>query len=104
MELKDPKFRPEILSKVSNITVYDVIFVGFPIWWGANPNIINTFLEAHNLEGKTIVPFCTSGGSPVGKTLDRLKPSAPKAIWKEAKLLNNPTKATILNWLEALDL
>lgn len=67
-EMKDEGSRPAIAERVENIGQYDVVFVGFPIWWGIAPRIIETFLESYDFAGKTVVPFCTSGGSGVGRT------------------------------------
>lgn len=75
VEMKDPASRPAIATKVSGMSDYDVIYVGFPIWWYVAPTIINTFLESYDLSGKTVVLFATSGGSGFGKTADALKVS-----------------------------
>jgi len=106
VEMNDPSFRPAIADQDANIAVYDVVFVGFPIWWYVAPTIINTFLESNDFSGKTIVPFATSGGSGFGKTLEKLRPSVPgTAIWKEAKLLNGrPSKDALAAWVESLSL
>lgn len=87
-EMKDEGSRPAIAESV-DVAQYDVVFVGFPIWWGIAPRIIETFLESYDLAGKTVVPFCTSGGSGVGKTdavLHRLCPSSVQ--WKPCKRLS----------------
>lgn len=63
VEMADRACRPAIISRVENMADYDVIFVGFPVWWYREPSIIDTFMESYNFSGKTIVPFCTSGGS-----------------------------------------
>ncbi len=103
IEMKDHSSRPEIEEKLSNMTEYDVIFVGFPIWWYIAPTIINTFLESYDFSGKTIVPFCTSGGSGVGQTDEKLHVSCPNSVnWKPAKLLNRATKSDIEKWIENL--
>lgn len=83
LEMKDLNSRPEILEKAKNMDEYDVIYVGFPIWWYVAPTIINTFLEQYDLTNKTIIPFATSGGSDMGKTNKMLEKSC-----KGAKLLN----------------
>ncbi|GMO45685.1 MAG: flavodoxin [Termitinemataceae bacterium] len=106
LEMKDPASRPAIADKKTNIVAYDVVFVGFPIWWYVAPTIINTFLESYDFSGKTIVPFATSGGSGLGKTNEKLRPSLSKtAILKEGKLLNGkPSKETLITWVESLNL
>ena len=75
IEMKDKSSRPKIISKVKNINEYDVIYLGFPIWWYQAPTIINTFLEMYDFNGQTIIPFATSGGSGMGKTNQYLLPS-----------------------------
>ena len=100
IEMADKSSRPAISGKVGDISQYDVIHVGYPIWWYVAPTIINTFLESYNLDGKTIIPFFTSGGSGAGKTMQYLKPSAPKANWKEPKSLNGASKDDLKKWVE----
>lgn len=102
IEMSDKKSRPEVASKVENMEQYEVIYLGFPIWWGIAPTIVNTFLEEYDLEGKTIVPFFTSGGSGAGRTIDYLKPSAPKAVFKEPHLLSYVNEQAVREWLERI--
>lgn len=83
VEMKDSSSRPEIANKCDNMSDYDTVFVGFPIWWYVAPTIINTFLESYDLTGKRIIPFATSGSSGMGKTNENLAPSC-----KGAKLLD----------------
>jgi flavodoxin len=106
IETQDPSFRPAIADKDANITNYDVVFVGFPIWWYVAPTIINTFLESYDFSGKTIVPFATSGSSGLGKTVEKLKPSlSSAAILKEGKLLKDRlSKKDLAEWLASLNL
>ena len=98
VEMADKASRPAIAGKIENMADYDTVYLGFPIWWGIAPTIVNTFLEAHDFSGKTIIPFFTSGGSGAGKTLDYLKPSAPKATFAEPKNLTRATEADIREW------
>lgn len=79
IEMSDPAYRPAIAGKRDNMDDYDIVFVGFPIWWYVAPHIINTFLESYDLTGKTIIPFATSGGSGMGKTNEKLQPSCPNS-------------------------
>lgn len=102
IEMNDPASRPAIKEKLANMTDYDVIFVGFPIWWYVAPTIINTFLESYDFAGKTIVPFATSGGSGMGKTVAVLEKVAPKANFKPGKLLNRASEADMDNWVRSL--
>lgn len=102
LEMKDPSSRPEIAKLPDNIADYDIIFIGFPIWWYVAPTIINTFLEGLNLSGKTVIPFATSGGSGMGKTNERLAPSCPNSKLLEGKLLNRANEKKIAQWLSTL--
>ena len=96
VEMNDPASRPAIAGKVPNMGDYAAVFVGFPIWWYVAPTIINTFLESHDLSGKTVIPFATSGGSGMGRTNDRLKPSCPGAKLVEGRLLNGKLSESAL--------
>lgn len=85
VEMKDKSFRPAVANSVENMDQYDTIFVAFPIWWYVAPTIINTFLEAYNLDGKKIVPLATSGSSGMGNTNKELAPSCKGAVLEEGK-------------------
>lgn len=87
VEMKDSSSRVEIAVRVPDMAGYDEIFLGFPIWWGVAPHIINSFLEDYDLTGKTITPFATSGGSGYGRSNEELKPSAPGAVWNPGKMI-----------------
>ncbi len=100
LEMQDPSSRPAITGKINNMADYDVIYVGFPIWWYTAPTIINTFIESYDFTGKTVIPFATSGGSSIKKACNDLKASYPNINWKEGKLLNKPTKAEIEKWVK----
>ena len=106
VEMRDKSSRPAISTKVSDMSAYDVVFIGFPIWWYVAPTIINTFLESYDFSGKTIILFATSGGSGFGKTVENLKKSvASTAVIKEGKLLNgNPSDKDLSNWVKSLGL
>ena len=89
VEMSDKSSRPEIAEKCENMSDYDTIYLGFPIWWYVAPTIINTFLESYDFSGKTIILFATSGGSGFGRTVDNLKNSvSDSAVIKEGKILN----------------
>lgn len=98
VEQNDENVRPEIKGKVKNIRKYDVIFVGYPIWWGKEPMIIRTFLESYNLEGKTIVPFCTSGGSGISGSMKGIKAAAKGAKVVKGKDLTGLSSASVEKW------
>ena len=105
VEMNDPSSRPAVASADANVQDYDVVFVGFPIWWYVAPTIINTFLEQYDFTGKTIVPFATSGSSGMGKTNEKLAPSCPGAKLLPGKLLNGkPSKQDLAAWAESLKL
>lgn len=106
MEMKDPSSRPAISGKVSNMGEYDIVFLGFPIWWYVAPTIINTFLESYDFSGKTIILFATSGGSVFGKTVEKLKGSvSPDTKIKEGRILNGkPSRVELASWIKDLGL
>ncbi len=87
-KMNDPSSRPELADTSADVASYDVIFVGFPIWWYTAPSIIKTFLEAYDFGGKVVVPFATSGGSGLGKTAEDLQKIVPNTEIKSGKLLN----------------
>lgn len=104
VEMSDKTFRPAIAENPVDISAYDTVFLGFPIWWYVAPTIINTFLESHDFSGKNIVLFATSGGSGFGNTVSELKNSVSEStVIKEGKILNgNPSVEEISAWLETL--
>lgn len=105
VEMSDKSSRPAIADRDANIARYDVIFLGFPIWWYVAPTIINTFLESYDFSGRTVVLFATSGGSGFGKTVAELKDSAPGAAICEGKLLNgHPSAESLRAWVEGMNL
>jgi len=101
VEMKDKSSRPAIANQVENMKEYDVIFVGFPIWWYVAPTIINTFLESYDFSGKKIIPFATSGGSGAGQTNQYLYDSCPNAHLYPTTVLNGKD---IERWFNSLDL
>ena len=88
VEMNDPKSRPAIKADNLDMGSYDVVYIGYPIWWGVAPRIINTFIESHDLKGKQIIPFATSGGSGIGQSVDSLKAAYPELDFSEGKLMN----------------
>ena len=106
IEMADKTIRPEIAESNVKIENYDVIFLGFPIWWYVAPTIINTFLESADFSGKKIILFATSGGSKFGKTVEELKISVPDSCEIiEGKLLNGrQTIASVKEWTDKLGL
>ena len=102
VEMNDPDSRPEIAETIPNMVDYDTVFIGFPIWWYVAPTIIDTFVESYDLSGKTIVPFATSGGSGMGKTVDVLSKLSPNAKWQTGKMANSISEKEIENWVNNL--
>ena len=100
VEMQDKSSRPAITDKFANMGEYDVIYIGFPIWWYTCPTIINTFMEAYDFKGKTIIPFATSGGSSIKKACEDLKAAYPDVNWKEGKLLNRASKKDLEDWVK----
>ena len=101
VEMQDKKSRPAISGKVADMKKYSVVYVGFPIWWNTCPRIINTFLESYDFQGKTVIPFATSGSSSIKNACEDLKVSYPNINWKEGKLLNRASKEDIKKWVES---
>ena len=98
----DKTFRPEIVKEDLNLSSYDTILLGFPIWWYVAPTIINTFLENYDFSGKRIVLFATSGGSGFGNTIKELKPSVADAEIVEGKILNRASDDQLKDWIAGL--
>lgn len=98
IEQQDETVRPEIKGKIKNMRSYDVIFLGYPIWWGKEPMIIRTFLETYNLKGKTVVPFCTSGGSGISGSMKDIKKSAKGAKVVKGKDLTDLSYKSVKKW------
>lgn len=93
IEMNDLSSRPEIAEKCENMGSYDVVFVGFPIWWYVEPRIIDTFIDSYDFSGKTVIPFATSGGSGLGKTVENFKKLlGENVIVKDGKMLTRASK------------
>lgn len=104
VEMNDKSYRPEIIKDGIDLSMYDTILLGFPIWWYVAPTIINTFLESYDFSGKRIILFATSGGSGFGNTVKELNPSAQGAKIVEGKLLNRMSDKQLEEWISSLDL
>ena len=101
VEMNDPSARPEIAGTVSDMDSYNKVIVGFPIWWGVVLRIIETFLESYDFSGKTVIPFCTSGGSGVGRSDEELHKNVKGNVeWKKGTQINRPDETVIKKWLE----
>lgn len=105
VEMKDAHSRPALADTDAPVAGHDVIFLGFPVWWYVAPTILNTFLEAYDFTGKTIVLFATSGGSGLGKSAAGLRVSAPGAKIVDGRMLNGRlNEAELKAWAEGLNL
>lgn len=106
LEMNDDAARPEIAGAIENIEQYDTIYLGYPIWWGNAPRIMNTFVETYDLSGKTVVPFCTSGGSSISTSVDTLQELAGDGItWMEGQRFDRGVSADeISQWIDEMGL
>lgn len=103
-EMNDKSHRPEISDQVDNMDSYDTIYLGYPIWWGVAPTIINTFLEKYDLDGKSIITFATSGSSEMGDSTEGLKISAKGTYFKEGKILKKDiSEEELKSFVESLN-
>ena len=101
IEMNDPGARPEISGTVDDMDSYDTVIIGYPIWWGVAPRIIETFLESYDFSGKTIIPFCTSGGSGLGRSDTALHKNVSGDVkWVKGVQINRPQESQIKSWLE----
>ena len=90
VEMNDLSCRPELADADAPIAKHDVIYLGFPVWWYVAPRLINSFLEAYDFAGKTVVVWATSGGSGLGRTVPELEEGTPDATLIEGGIANNP--------------
>lgn len=105
VEGSDPDARPALAGEALDLTGYDTIFLGYPIWNGQAPKLLSTFLETYDCTGKTIVPFCTSGSSPIGSSAEALQALAPGAHWLAGpRFAADASQDTLSAWVEGLPL
>lgn len=105
IEMNDPDARPAISGSVENMEQYDIVFIGYPIWWGEAPRIVSTFAESYDFSGKTMVPFCTSGGSGIGSSAANLEQLTNGAEWLDGQRLNgSDSQETVMEWVNGLGL
>ena len=104
VEQKDSDARPAIKNKIDNPAQYKAIVVAFPIWWGAEPRIIDTFVESFDVSGKVIVPVCTSGGSDIHTAVQNLRGLCKGADVRDGERLGNMPKDGVKAWLDSLKL
>ena len=102
-EQNDPSVRPEIGSDPVSLEGYSTIYIGFPIWWGEEPRIMDTFVENYNFDGITMIPFCTSGGSGIGMSGKNLESNAGSGNWLDGERLNGGASEEELQaWIDGL--
>lgn len=102
-EQNDDSARPEIDNAI-DVSQYDKIYLGYPIWWGTNPKIILTLIDTVDLSGKTVIPFCTSGGSDITTSVNELKSYNSNISWQDGQRFNtNSTDDEIKTWLESFN-
>lgn len=105
LEMNDPSSRPAISGSVNNMEGYDIVFIGYPIWWGEAPRILSTFVESYGFSGKTVVPFCTSGGSGVGSSASNLEKLADGGTWLSGtRLSGGVSRDSVADWINGLGL
>lgn len=105
IEMNDPNSRPAISGSINNMEKYDIVFIGYPIWWGEAPRILNTFVESYSFSGKTVVPFCTSASSGVGSSARNLEHLSSGGQWLSGTRLNgNASSSDIVRWINDLGL
>ncbi|MCM1313429.1 MAG: flavodoxin [Bacteroides sp.] len=100
VEMHNKAFRPALKDSTVNLSEYDIVFIGYPNWWNTCPTIINTFVETAQLDGKTVVPFMTSGGSNITNSEKELSEAYPGINWKKGLLMNEVSDNQIKDWLE----
>ena len=100
-EMNDPSARPAIAGDNIDLSAYDTVIIGYPIWWGTMPRIINTFLDTYDLSGKTVMPFCTSGGSGVSKSVSDIRSAEPGANVKDGLRASGTNDRNLEGWLRS---
>ena len=102
LEMQDPDCRPAVCGQVQDMAQYDVVFVGFPIWWGREPSVVDTFLTSYDFKGKCIVPFCTSGGSDIGNTAQRIRELTGAEVADGKRLGGTVSEKDLKLWADGL--
>lgn len=104
VEMQNLDCRPAICGQVQNMEQYDIVFIGFPIWWGREPSAVDTFLTAYDFKDKCIVPFCTSGGSEMGNTAQRISELTGAKVNEGKRLGGSVSEEDLKLWTEGLGL
>lgn len=100
VEMRDAQARPPLRESGPDMSAYGTLYLGYPIWWDEAPRVINSFLEAHHLEGKRIIPFATSGGSGIGNSVRQLQKAYPASAWGRGRLLQAADEQGIRRWAQ----
>ncbi len=100
VEMADKSSRPAIVKDLKDADSYDIIYIGFPVWWYTAPTIINSFIDTYGFKGKTVILFATSGGSGIAGADKQFHEQYPDINWKEGKLLNDATKKDLKAWVK----
>ncbi len=104
LEMNDDSARPAISGDMTALTEYDTVFIGYPIWWGTAPRIIDTFFESYDMSGKTVYTFCTSGGSGIGQSIDDLTSLCPDVTISDGRRFNaGAPEDDVRQWMDGLD-
>ena len=104
IEMNDQKARPAIANDTVNLDSYTTVYIGYPIWWGDAPRIMSTFVEAHDFDGKTVIPFCTSGGSGIGRSGSNLASQAGSGNWLDGDRLDaGISESRIQDWINGMN-
>lgn len=102
VEMNDDASRPPLKGEIADIEQYDVVFLGYPIWWDIAPRPVYTFIDKNDLKGKTVVPFATSGGSTITGSVKDLRSKYPDIKWEDGKLLNGAGKSAVEKWMRQM--
>ena len=104
IEMNDPNVRPAIANDTVDLNGYTTVYLGYPIWWGDAPRMMSTFVEAHEFDGKTVIPFCTSGGSPIGRSGENLASQAGSGNWLSGGRLDaGISESEIQDWISNMN-
>lgn len=107
-EMNDESARPAISGAIENLSEYDTLYIGYPIWWGTMPRILNTFFDAYDLSGKTILPFCTSGSSGISESISAIREAEPESVVKDGLRIAGSSAdnctSEVAAWLEKNEL
>ena len=103
VEMNDPSARPAIAGRVSDMDSYDTVIIGFPIWWGEEPRIMDTFVESYDFDGITMIPFCTSSSSGIGMSGKNLEANAGSGNWLDGERFGGSVSEEELQaWIDGL--